>query len=137
MKLTTVADITAKFQTVVADPESANEEAQAIRTEELMKLSKSDLTAMIISAESRNSGSVKVGDLAKMILQDEEFITASHETVAQAVRELIPGSQTSYKSIASYVSKKREEWDLPDRIQVRTARPKKPAPEVETETTED
>jgi len=135
MKLTNVADITAKFQSIVADPESANEEAQAIRTEELGKLNKADLIGMIISAEARNSGSVKVGDLAKMILQDEEFITASHETVAQAVRELIPGSQTSYKSIASYVSKKREEWALPDRIQVRTARPKKvPAPEVETET---
>ena len=126
MKVTNASDIVTKFKPMVADPESANEEAQANRLAELMKLKKEDLANMIMSYENRKTGGMKVGDLAKMILQDEEFITASHADVAEAVRELIPGSNCSHKSIATYVSKKREEWNLPARIQIRTARVKKP-----------
>jgi len=78
---------------------------------------------MILTSESKNQASgIKVGDLAKMILQDEEFITLSNGDVATVCRELIPGSQTSHKSIASYISKKRDEWQLPDRISIRRKR---------------
>jgi len=130
MKIVNADDIVQKFQSIVADPESANEEAIANRTEELMKLTKAELTEMILAAEARNTGGVKVGDLARLILQDEELVTASHNDVAQAIRTLIPGSSCSHKSVATYVSKKRVDWDLPPRIQIRTARVKKEPEDV-------
>jgi len=131
MKIVNADDIIQKYSHVVADPESANEEAIANRTEELMKLTKAELVQMILAGEARNSSGIKVGDLAKMILQDEELVTASHNDVAEAVRQLIPGSKCSHKSIATYVSKKRDEWNLPDRIQIRKARPRKETTEPE------
>ena len=65
-----------------------------------------------------------VQDLAKAILKDEDLIAANYEVIASAIKELKPGSKTSSKSIASYVSKKREEWQLPPRIRITAQRTK-------------
>ena len=122
MKIATVAEAIETFKNMVTGDALA-EEAITARHDELMKLNKEELTQMIISYEKRKTnGGVKVQDVAKAILTDPEFITLSNGEVAEVVRTLIPGSNTSHKSIAGYVSKKREEWDLPARITIRRAR---------------
>ncbi len=124
----TVEDIVTKYQAVELDnPEQAKAE--------LMKLNKDELVERLIQATSHRSGTVQ--ELAKAILQDEELIAANYETIADAIKVMMPTAKTSSKSIASYVSKKREEWELPPRIRIATQRPKKvPEPEAEAEAPE-
>jgi len=119
MNFPTVQETIKAFEDIVSTTELADDSLDARRSE-LTELTHEELVEMIISFEKRNTNKgVGVGDLARAILQHPDYITLSNGEVAEVCRELIPGSQTSHKSIASYVSKKREEWALPDRIQVR------------------
>ena len=121
-QIPTVEAIVAKYSSVELDnPEQAKAE--------LMKLTKDELVDKLLQATSHRSGTVQ--ELAKAILQDEELIAAPYEVIANAIKEMMPTAKTSSKSIASYVSKKREEWSLPDRIRVSVARPKKEKEETE------
>ena len=127
-EIITVDNIVSKYQgTDLENPEQAHQE--------LMKLSKDELVTKLIQATAHRSGTVQ--ELAKAILQDEDMITANYETIAEAIKVMMPSAKTSSKSIASYVSKKREEWELPPRIRIATQKPKKvveePAPEAEAE----
>ena len=91
---------------------------------ELSKLTKDELVEQLAQIKvNKPVGSVQ--ELAKAILKDEELLTASYEDIAEAIRELIPDAKTSPKSIASYVSKKREEWNLPMRYRI--SKPRKSA----------
>jgi len=117
MKIATIQEAVEKFGALVAN--NNDEAIIASRKEELMKLTKEELADMIISYEKRKSNGIGVGELAKAILQDEDFVTLSNKEVADVCRALIPGSNTSHKSIASYISKKRDEWNLPTRFQIR------------------
>jgi len=105
----TVEDIVEKYQGVDLD----NPEA---RKEELMKSTKEELVAKIIELETNKSGTVQ--ELAKAILKDEKFIAADYGMIAEAIRQIMPEAKTTSKSIASYVSKKKEEWELPRRIRI-------------------
>lgn len=97
------------------------------REAELMKLTKQELVSMILVHEAPKAAkTTNVQDIAKAILQSEECLACNYEEIAGACRILIPGAQTSAKSIASYVSKKRTEWALPDRILVRSQKPQAP-----------
>ena len=107
-----------------------SEEGLTARTQELNALNKSDLIDLIISKEKEKRTDT-VQELAKAILKDPEFIAADYEMIASAIREIKPEAKTSSKSIASYVSKKRDEWDLPQRIRITKQRAPK-----ETEATE-
>lgn len=110
------------------------QEGLEARTSELMTLSKADLVDLIISKEKEKRTDT-VQELAKAILKDEAFIAADYEMIAGAIRELKPEAKTSSKSIASYVSKKRDEWELPPRIRI--TRQRAPKEEViETPDTE-
>jgi len=111
----TQEEIVAKYEAFNED--LSQEEAIANRTAELSKLTKDELVAHIIEQES-NKRTGTVQELAKAILKDDELIAASYETIASAIREIMPDAKTSSKSIASYVSKKREEWELPQRIRI-------------------
>jgi len=105
----TVADIVAKysdFEVVAIDDR-----------EELMKLTKAELVEKLLETR-KTARTDTVQELARAILQDEELVAANYEDIASAIKTLKPGSNTSSKSIASYVSKKREEWNLPLRIRV-------------------
>jgi len=105
----TVSDIVAKysnFEVVVVDDR-----------EELMKLTKAELVEKLLETR-KSTRTDTVQELARAILQDEELVAANYEDIASAIKQLKPGSNTSSKSIASYVSKKREEWNLPLRIRV-------------------
>ena len=105
----TTEDIVAKYQGADLDNPEAQKEA-------LMKLTKEELVDKLMEAQAHRSGTVQ--ELAKAILKDEEFVAASYDTIADAIKELKPEAKTSAKSIASYVSKKKEEWQLPPRIRV-------------------
>lgn len=126
-QIPTVEDIVNKYQgTDLENPEAAKAE--------LMKLNKDELVDKLLAATSHRSGTVQ--ELAKAILQDETLIAANYETIALAIKEMMPSAKTSSKSIASYVSKKREEWELPPRIRISAPRAKKEEPIVEPEATE-
>ncbi len=133
----TVEDITSKYADY--NPALDTESALEAKTAELMKLNKDELVAKILESQ-KESRKDTVQDLAKAILKDEDMIAASYDIIAEAIRVLKPDAKTSAKSIASYVSKKRDEWELPQRIRVTQPRAKKEVPvteEPETETSED
>ena len=96
------------------------DEALEAKRVELHKLTKDELVEMILEAQ-KNKKMDTVQDLARAILSDEDLIAANYETIAEAIREIKPEAKTSSKSIASYVSKKREEWNLPQRIRITKA----------------
>lgn len=126
LTITTVEDIVAKYSQIIAgvDGVSTKETFAEARKAELVKLTKDQLIDFIINIEYKPDSKIKVGDIAKMILKDEDFLTASHQTVADAVKALVPDASTSAKSIATYVSKMAEAWDLPQRIIIRQSKPK-------------
>ena len=111
----TQEEIVAKYSGFNTD--LSQEEAVEARTIELTKLTKDELVAHIIAQES-NKKTGTVQELAKAILKDEDMIAANYDVIASAIREIMPDAKTSSKSIASYVSKKREEWELPQRIRI-------------------
>ena len=125
--IATVEDIVAKYSPIVTSLSggSSKEDYAKEREAELHSMTKNQLVAFIIDLEYKPSSKLKVVDVVKRILMDEELLTASHDTVAQAVCQLVPGANTSSKSVATYVSKQSEEWGLPNRIVIRTAKPKK------------
>ena len=107
---------------IVAKYQDFNPEVEDPRAE-LEKLTKAELIEKVIEL-SRTRRTDTVQELAKAILKDEDFLAAPYETIAEAIRELKPEAKTSAKSIASYVSKKREEWNLPTRFRVSVPRTK-------------
>ncbi len=123
---------------VVADGESAEVDTSA-READLGKLNKTELVAHIIGLEAKGKRTgTTVQDIARAMLTDEACLAVNYETIAEACRILIPGAKTSSKSIASYVSKKREEWSLPVRYMIRTPKAKVEVAETEApETTEE
>ncbi len=121
------------------NPSLDTEAALEAKRDELMKSTKDELVALILESQ-KEARKDTVQDLAKAILRDPDLIAANYEQIAEAIRELKPEAKTSSKSIASYVSKKRDEWDLPQRIRVTAQRKPKveePEAEAEVEVTED
>jgi len=124
----TVEDIVAKYSELEG---VSQEELVAQRVKELMTMTKEDIVNILIEKE-KSKKTDTVQELAKAILKDENMIAADYETIAMAIREIRPEAKTSSKSIASYVSKKRDEWELPQRIRI--TRPRAPKVEVEADT---
>ena len=119
IKTYTPEEMAQDFTSLIAEPVVED------RHEELMKLKKEELVAMIMESEkTRSSRGITVQDLAKAMLKSEAHLGVNYETIAQAIRILIPDAQTSSKSIASYVSKKGEEWNLPARYLIRQSKAK-------------
>ena len=111
----TVQDIVNKYTNF--DPSLSEEDALEAKKAELNKLTKEELIELILESKKSNRSDT-VQDLARAILSDPDLIVANYEDIASAIRLIKPGTNTSSKSIASYVSKKREEWNLPQRIRV-------------------
>lgn len=129
LTITTVEDIVAKYSQTDDDSDNRKEFVMT-RKAELSKMTKDQLMDFIVSLEYKPGSKIKVGDVAKAILRDPDFITASHQVVADAIKIIVPGAETSAKSVATYVSKQGAEWDLPERIIIRQS---KPRVEVEVE----
>ncbi len=132
INIPTQAEIVAAYSNFTVD----SEEGLTQRTQELEKLNKAELVELIISKEKEKRTDT-VQELAKAILKDPELIAADYEMIASAIREIKPEAKTSSKSIASYVSKKRDEWDLPQRIRITKARAPKEEAEEEVPETEE
>jgi len=130
----TTSEIVEKYSDY--NPSLDTEAALEAKRDELHKLTKDELVSQILESQKETRKDT-VQDLAKAILRDPELIAANYEQIAEAIRELKPEAKTSSKSIASYVSKKRDEWDLPQRIRVTAQRAPKKVEEPEAETSED
>ena len=65
------------------------------------KMTKEQLIQVIKDLESRIPSSDNVGDLIIKMLLDDRLADASNIVIAEAVRLLIPGSETSSKSVSS------------------------------------
>ena len=112
----TTEEIVAKYSAFEAN----TDEALEAKTAELHKLNKDELVEMVLEGlKTRRTDTVQ--ELAKAILKDPDLIAANYEQIAEAIREIRPEAKTSSKSIASYVSKKREDWELPQRIRISRA----------------
>jgi hypothetical protein len=123
IKLPTLEEIVTKYSAF----EPTNEDPRPA----LEKLNKSELIDMVLELQ-KTKRTDTVQELAKAILRDEEFLAAPYDMIAEAIRALKPDAKTSSKSIASYVSKKRDEWDLPPRFRISVPRAPK-TPETEDE----
>ena len=64
-------------------------------------LSKEALIEIIKDLESKVSSNRTVNDLVIELLKDERFLDATNIVIAEAVRLLIPGSETTSKSVSS------------------------------------
>ena len=64
-------------------------------------MTKEELIVVIKDLESKVSSNRTVNDLVIELLKDERFLDATNIVIAEAIRSLIPGSETSSKSVSS------------------------------------
>lgn len=125
-----------KFSSMAASPTETHDTTD--REAELSKLTKAELIEIILGYEAPKAHkTVNVQDIARAILQSEDCVACNYEAIAGACRILVPGAQTTSKSIASYVSKRRLDWNLPERIMIRTQKARDEEPLQVDETTDD
>lgn len=65
------------------------------------KMTKDQLIEVIKDLQSKIPSSDNVGDLTIKMLLDDRLADASNIVIAEAIRALIPGSETSSKSVSS------------------------------------
>ena len=65
------------------------------------KMTKDQLIEVIKDLQSKIPSSDNVGDLTIKMLLDDRLVDASNIVIAEAIRSLIPGSETSSKSVSS------------------------------------
>ena len=68
------------------------------------KMSKDELIQVIKDLESKIPATDNIGNLIVKMLLDDNLATATNIDIAEAVRELVPGSETSSKSVSSVIS---------------------------------
>ena len=65
------------------------------------KMSKDELIQVIRDLEAKIPATDNIGNLIVKMLLDDRLATATNIDIAEAVRALIPGSETSSKSVSS------------------------------------
>lgn len=106
----TAEEIVASFTGNVA------EDAVAVRTHELQALKKDDLIARILELEKpKNKDGLTVETVARRFMEAPELALFTWPQIAQLVHKVLPESKTSAKSIASYASKRKEDWNIAPR----------------------
>ena len=65
------------------------------------KMTKDQLIEVIKDLQSKIPSSDNIGDLTIKMLLDDRLVDASNIVIAEAIRALIPGSETSSKSVSS------------------------------------
>ena len=85
------------------------------RIEELSQLTKADLVALVISLEKAPTATVKVEEIIKVLLEEPACAIFTYEQLAGLVQQILPTAKTSSKSVASYASKKKEDWVITPR----------------------
>lgn len=83
------------------------------RKVELKDLNKNDLIDLVISLEKpKVERAFKVEDVIKEMLCTPELAIFNYEQIAALVIQILPEAKTSNKSVASYASKKKEDWPI-------------------------
>ena len=65
------------------------------------KMSKDELIQVIRDLEAKIPATDNIGNLIVKMLLDDRLATATNIDIAEAIRELVPGSETSSKSVSS------------------------------------
>lgn len=83
------------------------------RTIELKDLNKNELIDLVISLEKpKVERAFKVEDVIKEMLTTPALAIFNYEQIAALVVQILPEAKTSNKSVASYASKKKAEWEI-------------------------
>jgi hypothetical protein len=83
------------------------------RKVELKDLNKNDLIDLVISLEKpKVERAFKVEDVIKEMLTTPALAIFNYEQIAALVVQILPEAKTSNKSVASYASKKKTDWDI-------------------------
>jgi hypothetical protein len=89
------------------------EDAAAVRAEALKAMKKEELIAHILELEKPKSAKeVSVETVARKFMEAPELSLFNWAQIALLVHRVLPESKTSSKSIASYASKRKEEWSI-------------------------
>lgn len=106
----------AKSQEIVArftDMNEGNPDVVEARKVELKELSKQDLIDLVVTLEKpKNERAFRVEDIIKEMLCTPELAIFNYDQIAALVHQVLPEAKTSNKSVASYASKKKNEWDI-------------------------
>lgn len=107
--------IVSSFTGVV--PEDAAEVRKAALLAEIEGMKTAEkveaLIAKIVELEKpKSAASVTVETVARKFMESPELCLFNWAQVALLVRRVLPESKTSAKSIASYASKRKEEWNI-------------------------
>ena len=106
----------AKSQEIVASFLAQHSDAPDVveaRKVELKDLSKSDLIDLVVSLEKpKVERAFRVEDVIKVMLTTPELAIFNYDQIAALVVQILPEAKTSNKSVASYASKKKADWDI-------------------------
>ncbi len=89
-------------------------DAVAERTAELEAMNKADLIALVVSLEkTKTERAFTTADVVKTILEEPACAILTYEQIAERVRAVMgPESKTSVKTVASYASKNKDDWNV-------------------------
>ena len=88
-------------------------DAVEVRKAELVSLKKDELIARILELEKpKADNKVKVEDVAKALMESTECAVLTWSDIAELIQTSGFGEKTSGASIASYASKRKEEWNV-------------------------
>lgn len=101
--------IVAGFQGELANAPDAVEARKA----ELSTLKKDELIARILELEKpKGEAKVKVEDVARALMESTECAVLTWSDIAEVIQASGFGEKTSGASIASYASKRKDEWNI-------------------------
>jgi len=106
----------AKSQEIVAHFLAQNSDAPDVveaRKVELKDLSKNELIDLVVSLEKpKVERAFRVEDIIKSMLTAPELAIFNYDQIAALVIQVLPEAKTTNKSVASYASKKKSEWEI-------------------------
>ena len=95
-------------------------DAVEVREAELKALNKTDLIARILELEKPKSDhKVKVEDVARQLMESADCAVLTWGDIADIIQNAGLSEKTSAASIASYASKRKEEWNIIPREKLR------------------
>lgn len=93
--------------------DEGNPDVVEARKVELKELSKQDLIDLVVTLEKpKVERAFRVEDIIKAMLTEPELAIFNYDQIAALVHQVLPEAKTSNKSVASYASKKKNEWDI-------------------------
>ena len=89
------------------------EDAVAVRAQELHAMKKDELIQHILELEKpKSKDGITVEQVARKFMEAPELALFNWAQIASLVHRVLPASKTSSKSIASYASKRKDEWAI-------------------------